>query len=64
MAFLLGGWFRTDDDDINKLPVDLQDIYVCPWKVGYSSLVQPTLCPNPSRFFIRALSSYYNGDSL
>ena len=33
MAFLLGGWFKTDEDDINDLPVDLRDIYLNPWKV-------------------------------
>lgn len=34
MAFLLDGWFKTDEDDINDLPPDLRDIYVNPWKVG------------------------------
>lgn len=33
MDFLLGGWLKVDDDNINDLPHDLQDIYVHPWKV-------------------------------
>lgn len=37
MAFLLGGWFKTDDDDINDLPPDLRDFYVNPWKVKGTS---------------------------
>lgn len=37
MAFLLGGWFKTDGDDINDLPPDLRDIYVNPWKVKGTS---------------------------
>ncbi|CAM9466034.1 unnamed protein product [Ectocarpus sp. 12 AP-2014] len=33
MAFLLDGWFKTDEDDINDLPPDLRDIFVNPWKI-------------------------------
>lgn len=32
MAFL-GGWFKTDEDDIDALPDCLRNIYVNPWKV-------------------------------
>lgn len=38
MSFLLDGWFKTDEDDINDLPQDLRDIYVNPWKVQQSTL--------------------------
>ncbi|CAM9126790.1 unnamed protein product, partial [Hapterophycus canaliculatus] len=33
MAFLLDGWFKTEEDDINDLPLELRDIYVNPWKI-------------------------------
>lgn len=36
MAFLLGDWFKEEEDDVNELPHDLRDIYINPWKVRMS----------------------------
>lgn len=46
MAFLLDGWFKTDEDDINDLPKDLRDIYVNPWKVQSTHLILLLLEPS------------------
>lgn len=55
MAFLLDGWFKTDDDDINDLPPDFRDIYVNPWKVRPPRQAhEPRIVPyfvNVSRLF-------------